>query len=139
MLAANASEADTDTVGSPQVREPDGGFEVLLLEQADDGLRLPAHLNDDRRISTDQQPDPATTRALAKCMVRIPGWTTNNPRDTDQVLDDLNVNYYAAWQKDPILGGQLILLLRPDGTGRMGPFLASYDPITGLEITYDRD
>src|SRR5690625_2510630 len=135
MLAVNSSEADTDTIGAPQVREPDGGFEVLLLEQADDGLQLPAHLEDDRRIPTDQAPDRETTRLLARCMVRIPGWTTDNPRTMDAVLDDLNVNYYPAWQKDPILGGQLILLLGPDGTGRMGPYLVSYDPVTGLEIT----
>lgn len=137
MLMANSGEADTDTVGSPQVREPDGGFEVLLLEQADDGLRLPSHLGDDRRIPTDQRPDPETTRMLAKCMARIPGWTTDQVWKLDAVLDDLNANYYRAWQKDPILGGQLILLLGPDGTGRMGPYLASYDPETGLEITND--
>lgn len=138
MLMLHAGESDTDVLGGQQVRQGDGGFEVILLEDAEDGLRLLSHLKDNRVIPTDRRPDPRTSRRISRCTVRVPGWVTDNPRDMNAVLDDLASVYFPRWQQDPLLGGQLILLLDDDGTGQMGPFLVSYDPETGLEVSYDR-
>jgi CRISPR-associated endonuclease/helicase Cas3 len=138
MLTVDAGEADTDVAGTQQVREGDGGFEVILLESADDGLRLLPHLDDDRAIPTDRRPDSETARLVSRCIVRVPAWVTSSPWQMNAVLDDLTSVYFQPWQRDPLLGGQLILLLDPSGRGRMGPYAVSYDPVIGLEVSYDR-
>lgn len=118
-----------------QVRQDDGGFEVLLLEQADDGLRLPHHLESEapRRIPTDTRPDRRTAKEIARCAVRVPGWV--GERHLTEVIDALNQNYYPAWQKEPLLAGQWILLLNPDGVGTLGSLRVTYHPTTGLEVS----
>lgn len=135
MLSLNAGEADSDTGIARQVRNTDGGVDVILLVQADDGLRLLPQFGDDRAIPTDTRPDRDTAALLARSMVRLPGWVTSNPGWTNLVLDDLTSTYYREWQKDPLLGGQLVLLLTSEGTGSVGPFPVRYDTETGLEVT----
>lgn len=132
----SVGDATDGTQGAAQVREPDGGFEVVLLERAEDGLALPAHLGDARALRTDMPPSPAMSRALAGCLVRVPGWVTTRPSDAAAIFDDLNVNYFPAWQKDPVMGGQVILVLDADGNGHLGRFPVSYDPTLGLEVLY---
>mgnify|MGYP001049354078 CR=1 FL=1 len=134
-LQGQTGEADSETDGARQVRRDDGGFEVILLERADDGLRIPRHRHDDRSIPTDTRPDRPTAHAIAGCIVRMPGWITTYPRDLDAIFADLNANYYRPWQGDPLLAGQLVLVLDERGVGSMGPFTVHYDPTLGLEIT----
>jgi CRISPR-associated endonuclease/helicase Cas3 len=138
MLTVDAGEADREVAGSQQVREGDGGFEVILVERADDGLRLLPHLEDDRVVPTDRPPDWKTAELLYRSVVRVPGWVTNHPSQLNAVLDDLTAEFYRAWQKNPLLGGQLVLHLDAHGRGRMGPFDVSYDPVTGLEVSHAR-
>lgn len=134
LLDANVGEAESTVGMSQQVRQSDGGFEVILLEQADDGLRLLPSFDDGRRIPTDTRPDPSTARLLARSIVRVPGWVTRNPSDTDGILRELAERYYPAWQKDPVIAGQLVLTLDAEGTGSMGPFTVYYDDEIGLEV-----
>jgi CRISPR-associated helicase Cas3 len=134
-LTRSVGQAGDETEGAKQVRAPDGGFEVVLLEQADDGLALLAHLDDPRPIRTDIPLPPDTSRALAGSIVRVPGWVTDYPSDVNAIFDDLNENYFPSWQKDPVMAGQVILVLDSNGRGRMGPFSVSYDPTVGLEVS----
>lgn len=137
LLAVNAGEAETSTGATKQVRNTDGGFEVILLVAADDGLRLLPHFCDGRAVPTDERPSQETSRLLAQSMVRVPAWVTSNQAWTDQVLDDLARNFYRGWQKDPVLAGQLVLLLNEKGAGTMGPFDVTYDAEVGLEVIRD--
>lgn len=130
--------AKTEIDAARQVRQDDGGFEVLLLEQAEDGLRLPHHLETGApmRIPTDCRPDRVAAKEIARCAVRVPGWVSE--RHLTEVIAALNENYYPAWQKEPLLAGQWILLLGPDGTAQLGSLRFSYSPTTGLEVSDGR-
>lgn len=136
ILNANVGEAESDVGASKQVRQDDGGFEVILLVDAEDGLRLLDSFGDTRRIPTDVAPDRDTARLLARSMVRVPGWVTNRPNEVDAIFADLNQRYFPAWQRNSILGGQLVLTVDPEGDGRMGPFAVHYDTEIGLEVSY---
>ncbi|ROR96931.1 CRISPR-associated Cas3 family helicase [Salana multivorans] len=134
LLANETGEAETSTGIAKQVRQADGGFEVVLLVNDQDGLRLLPQFEDDRPLHRDVPPNRETERLLARSMVRVPGWVVGNESWTDQVLNDLSENYFREWQKSPVLGGQLILLLSPELTGRMGPFIVTYDAEVGLGV-----
>lgn len=136
LLSASAGEAETSAGATKAVRKDDGGFEVIVLEEADDGLRLLPHLDDGRRIPTDVRPDFETVRLLALSMVRVPGSVTRREADMDAVLSALAATYFPAWQRDPVLSGQLVLLLDSDGYATAGPFRFSYDPEAGLEVLH---
>ncbi len=135
LLQANAGEAETSDGVTKQVRQADGGFEVIVVRQAEDGLSLLPSFGDERLVPTNTRPDAETARLLARSIVRVPGWVTQCPSDTKQVLDELADRYYPAWQRDPVIAGQLILTLDAEGTGSMGPFTVHYDSETGLEVT----
>ncbi|WP_454294211.1 CRISPR-associated helicase Cas3' [Salana multivorans] len=134
LLASDAGEAETSTGVAKQVRQSDGGFEVIVLMKDVDGLRLLPQLGDDRLVRTDARPDRESERLLARSMVRVPGWVVGNEGWTDLVLGDLSQNYFREWQRSPVLGGQLVLLLNREMTGTMGPFIVSYDTEVGLEV-----
>ncbi len=131
----SVGEASDESSSAAGVREPDGGFDVILVQQFDDGLGLPAHLEDPRRLLTDTALAPEVSRSLASCSVRIPGWVTRNPKETEAIFADFDRTYFAAWQKDPLLGGQLLLPLDTAGRGRFGPFEVNYNACTGLEVS----
>lgn len=134
LVASQSGEAETSAGAAKAVRQDDGGFEVIVLEEDEDGLSLLPHLGDGRVVPTDRVPDWSTVQLIARSMVRVPGWVTSNPRDTDAVLKALSHRYYPEWQRDSILSGQLILLLNATGVGSMGPFTVRYDPEVGLEV-----
>lgn len=135
LLRLNAGEAETDAGAGKQVRAGDGGFEVIVVEGAEDGLRLLPQFQDDRVIPSSDRPDPETARLLARSMVRVPGWVTSNEGWMNSVLDDLAGNWYPGWQKDPLLSGQLVLLLDTHGQGRIGPFDVTYNTEVGMEVS----
>lgn len=134
LLAVTVGEAETTTGVGKQVRQSDGGFEVIVLRSGVDGLRLLPQFEDDRVVPTHARPDREAVRMLARSIVRVPGWVTSTPAWTDAVLDDLAGNFYPAWQKDPVLGGQLVLLLDEASRGTMGPFGVTYDTEVGLGV-----
>lgn len=134
LLAVQVGEAETSPGMTRAVRKDDGGFDVIVLQQAADGWRLLPHLGDDRLVPTDIEPDRDTVALIARSIVRVPGWVTDSPSVTDAVLDDLCRTFVRAWQHNPVLGGQLILLLDEEMSATMGPFHVSYDVEVGLEV-----
>ncbi|WP_454300229.1 CRISPR-associated helicase Cas3' [Salana multivorans] len=134
LLTNESGEAETSAAIAKQVRQADGGFEVVVLVNDEDGLRLLPQFKDDRPVHRDVPPDRDTERLLARSMVRVPGWVVGNESWTDQVLDDLSQNYFREWQRSPVLGGQLVLLLNRELAGRMGPFIVAYDAEVGLGV-----
>lgn len=134
LLARDIGEAETSGGATKGVRKDDGGFEVILLQRIDDGYRLLPHVGDDRFIPVDTAPDAETTRLLARSTVRIPGWVTANPVQTEAVLTNLCENYFKGWQRKSILAGHLVLLLDRDLKGKMGPFPVRYDEEVGMEV-----
>src|SRR5699024_2739315 len=134
-LIRNASqELDTDDGAQQHVRRGDGSFEVIVLVEADDGLALLPQFNDDRVIPTHELPDRETVHLLAQSFARLPGWLTHAPQVRDAVLDELSQDYFQEWQKDPIIGQQLILLLDESGRKQMGDIEVTYDLEIGLEV-----
>lgn len=135
-LSVSVGEAETSTDVARQVRRSDGGFEVVLLRYAVDGLSFLPHLGDTRRIPTDRVPERDVVRLLARSMVRVPAVVTSRPEWTDRVLNDLSRNYFSAWQRDAVLGGQLILLLDESNCGTLGPFQVTYHDEVGLGVQW---
>ncbi|MES6118645.1 hypothetical protein U6M47_12345, partial [Cutibacterium acnes] len=85
---------------------------------------------------TDRVPERDVVRLLARSMVRVPAVVTSRPEWTDRVLNDLSRNYFSAWQRDAVLGGQLILLLDESNCGTLGPFQVTYHDEVGLGVQW---
>ena len=82
-------------------------------------------------IPTDRAPDKTIARAMALSAVRLPP-RLSNPHRIDQVIDELEKCVVPAWQDDPQLRGQLLLLLDEGRATRAGT-VREYSPATGLK------
>lgn len=94
-----------DSVEVILVRElqQDGHFELRTLENAPHAP--------DTIIPTDAEPNWATTRAMMHSTILLPP-SFSRPSSINQVLTELEQNYFPAWQSSRFLAGQLIMPLR---------------------------
>lgn len=135
--AVPAEADDLERTGRSQVRDSEDSLEVMLAVRGDDdlvrvpsgaecgGQAVPLVLGDrDRRVAM----------ALAACTVRLPRSLTH-PGIIEQVIADLEAEpVVAAWQDDPFLAGQLLVIISPDGEGSVLGRRVTYDPIIGLRV-----
>ena len=93
------------------------------------GPRFLPHLPDygDRLVPDDVPPENHMAKALSSCTVRLPGLLCQWHR-VDKVLDQLEADGVAAWQKSSWLKGQLVLFLDENMTA----------VIDGIELRYDK-
>lgn len=131
-------EADDTAAGQAQVRDVDQSLEVLVLERDDDGqLRLLDGIPDvaHRLVDPERAPTPELARAIAGSAVRIGGWAVRGS-GADRLISGLEKNYFPAWQRDPLLSGQLVLVLDPAGVSSVGDWVFRYTTVHGLEMSH---
>lgn len=138
-LAGGIGEADESQRGRAQVRDTDDSIEVLLLVRGEDGsVRLPDDVPgaDSGPLPVDFAPTSALAGVIAGCAVRIGGNWARGPAG-DALLTELEKTCFLGWQRDPMLAGQLVLLLDSAGTARVGGVRFTYNRRRGLEMSTD--
>ncbi|WP_320068179.1 CRISPR-associated helicase Cas3' [Micromonospora sp. RTGN7] len=131
--AANGDER----CGRAHVRDDAAeAVEVLLLVRRGDELRTPPWLDKggDLAVPTDFPPAKEVARTMLRCALPLPRALTANG-GTERIIDELeHRNAFRAWEKDPLLGGELILDLDERGQARLVDHVLTYDRHQGLLI-----
>lgn len=132
-LETNRGNANEEIKGMARVRDIDESIEVILMYRRD-GARFLPHLREfgDRLVPVDTQPEYRMARALSSCTVRLPGLLCQWYR-VERVLDVLEADGVAAWQKSPWLKGQLVLFLDESFTAVLDGVELHYDKRLGLQ------
>ncbi len=129
----SAPRASDDAQGRARVREGEDGIDVLLVEGSTE-LRVLSWIDQvgGEVVPTDVLPDLRLARAVAMSAVALPASFTRGAR-ADAVLTELEQLMIPAWQRSPLLAGQLILPLIKDGVATLAGRRLVYDQTTGLE------
>lgn len=130
--AGNADDGAHEAAGLAKVRDTDESLEVILACRTDAVRFLPHHsVYADRVVPTDSPPENRLARALSACTVRLPPIFCRSYR-ISRVLDELEGEGVAAWQKSPWLKGQLVLFLDASLSATLDGVRLRYDARTGL-------
>ncbi len=135
-LAAGVGDVDADDAGQAQVRDGQASLEVLVVCRDDDGRwLLPPWVSKvgGKILSTELEIEPWQARLVAACSLRLPV-VMCLPGRIEAVLLNLERNFVDAWQRSPLLAGQLVLVLDLDGRAQIGGFDLHYTRDRGLEI-----
>ncbi|MGY3515010.1 CRISPR-associated endonuclease Cas3'' [Micromonospora sp. PTRAS2] len=140
-LDANVGNTDTangdERRGRAHVRDDAAEtLEVLLLVRRGDELRTPSWLAEggDVTVPTDFAPSKAVARAMLRCALPLPRALTANG-GTERIIAELEArNAFPAWEKDPLIGGELILDLDERGQARLADHVLTYDRHSGLRV-----
>ncbi len=133
----DAESGSDEARGRAHVRD-DGPetLDVLVLVRTGSGLCTPAWLERDGGIPvpTDAAPPAWLARTVASCTLSLPAVMTANG-GIDRLISELESrNYVRAWEKDPWLGGELILDLDASGGAELAGFRLRYDQHDGLRV-----
>jgi CRISPR-associated endonuclease/helicase Cas3 len=138
-----AQVGDTESPGGDEARGRahvrDGGgetVEVIVLIRRDGELVIPPWLPDGggEVVPTHTTPPTRVSRRAAMCSLALPRVMTDGSR-LDDVIGELEERHtYPAWEKDPWLGGELILDLDEHGHGELAGFTLHYDRHDGLRV-----
>lgn len=129
---ANPGDAAEDEGGG--VRDGDDGIEVLVVRRTADGLRIMPgdHQGADAVLPFEHAtPDWRQSAALARTTLKLPG-AMCKPWSIDPVIKDLERNGVPAWQENPMLRGQLVLVLDADLRATVAGHYLRYDADLGL-------
>ena len=126
--------------GIQAVRDTQETIEVLLARRADDGLRLPPWIGDDRngiphgaRIPTEYEPNAALARLFSRCSVRLP-LVLCAPEHLEGLIDELEKGcQVGAWQQSRWLEGQLAIPMNLTSQNELEA------RIFGWQLRYSRD
>lgn len=131
-LGDASEEIKAEAKGMARVRDIEESIEVILMYR-DGGPRFLPHLTRyaGRLVPDDMPPENAMAKALSSCTVRLPGRVCQWHR-VDRVLDQLEADGVAAWQKSPWLKGQLVLFLDNNFTAVLDGIQLRYDRQLGL-------
>ncbi|GAA2181674.1 CRISPR-associated helicase/endonuclease Cas3 [Brooklawnia cerclae] len=132
----SASDASDDQTARRAVRDTDDAIEVVLVQRGNDGraMTLPwldRHASEYVDLGPQIAPDLA--RAIARCTLRLPGWVSSG-RLGDQIIEELEDNFFSTWQDSPWLKGVLALVVSPDLTAKVAGQVFRYDRHLGLVI-----
>jgi len=136
----NVDDRVQDAVGFAKVRDTDESLEVILAHRTQE-VRFLSHLQRFRGVvvPVDSPPERGMARALSSCTVRLPSKYCQ-PHRIDKVLQELESQGIAAWQKSPWLRGQLVLFLDESMAATLDGEKLRYDPRTGLrEETHEEN
>ncbi|WP_091632683.1 CRISPR-associated helicase/endonuclease Cas3 [Micromonospora peucetia] len=131
--AANGNERR----GRAHVRD-DGAeaLEVLILIRRGEKLVTPPWLDrgGDVEVPIDFEAPRTVARTMLRCALPLPRAVTVNG-GIDRVIAELEQrNTFPAWEKDRLLGGELILDLDEQGRSRLTDFGLTYDQDSGLRV-----
>ena len=79
-------------------------------------------------------PNSEIALKISRQSLRLPGAfsRTWNVGKVISDLEEINTKYFSAWQKSPMLRGELILLLNDEFTAHIGGMVLQYNKDTGL-------
>ncbi|WP_422647498.1 CRISPR-associated helicase Cas3' [Actinoalloteichus caeruleus] len=133
-LKAGVGDASEDTArGAAQVRDGAASLEVLVVERdAGGGLRtLPWVPGGGKQLPLDSKVPWDQARVVAACSLRLP-LALSTPDVIDEVIDELEDNWFASFQANPLLSGQLVLTLDAERRTRLHDHILTYDRRRGL-------
>jgi CRISPR-associated endonuclease/helicase Cas3 len=129
---------DEPRQGSGQVRDGDESIEVLVVQRdSDNGILTPDWVpGGGVQIPRDSPVDGTTARIVAACALRLPPAMSRMNPIGDGVIRALERNHFTSFDKQPLLDGQLVLVLDADRSADVcdGPaaFRLTYDLRRGL-------
>jgi CRISPR-associated endonuclease/helicase Cas3 len=137
----SAGNVDEDSrQGQGYVRDGGDSIEVVVLQRGRDGVdRIPdwVGVGAGEPLPLRQHPVPYDqARALARCTLRLPFVLSQGPVG-DQVVEELERDWFDGWQHSPFLSGQLALVLDDDCTARLADHHLRYDRRIGLVVDGD--
>ncbi|BCJ58926.1 hypothetical protein Jiend_23480 [Micromonospora endophytica] len=109
---------------------------MLILVRRGDELVTPPWLDEGGGVvvPTDFAPSRKVARTMLRCALPLPRAITANG-GIDRIIAELESrNAFAAWEKDAMLGGELILDLDEQGRSRLTDFALTYDQFSGLRV-----
>ncbi|MDP9427573.1 MAG: CRISPR-associated helicase Cas3' [Actinomycetota bacterium] len=135
-VQAGVGEAEDGPQGEAQVRDGEMTLEVLVAVRTTDGLVVPPWVrpHGGELLSTNLIIEPGQARVLASCALRLPVSLTRDPHLLDAVIAELERDFVGAWQKSPLLAGELVLVLDPDGRRELAGHQLQYTRSFGLEV-----
>lgn len=126
--------------GQGYVRDGGDSIEVVVLQRGADGVdRVPDWVDvcPGEPLPLRAHPVPHDlARALARCTLRLP-FSLTTSKIADQVIAELEQNYFEGWHRTPFLSGQLALVLGDDRTTQLAGHRLTYDHELGLVVHRD--
>lgn len=134
-VQAGVGDVDDGPGGEAQVRDGAMSLEVLVVVRDDDGLVVPPWVTPERvLLDTNLEIRGAQARLVASCSLRLP-LELSAPHVIDATIADLEAQcWVSAWQRSPLLAGQLVLALDRDGRAQVAGRDLHYSRTHGLEV-----
>lgn len=134
-VQAGVGNVDDGPGGEAQVRDGAMTLEVLVVVRDVDGLVVPPWTTEQRTLlDTNLEIGGRQARLVAACALRLPP-ALSAPGVIDATITDLESQcWVAAWQRAPLLAGQLVLALDTDGRARVAGRELHYTREHGLEV-----
>lgn len=127
--------AKGDDASRAAVRDGDMPTEVLVLMQKKDGsIHFLPWQENGMEVDGNTIPNSEIALKISRQSLRLPGAfsRTWNVGKVISDLEEINTKYFSAWQKSPMLRGELILLLNDEFTAHIGGMVLQYNKDTGL-------
>jgi CRISPR-associated endonuclease/helicase Cas3 len=124
---------------SAQVRDSEPSVEVLVLQQAETGVRM---LGGKEVFPQDQTPPSGHAREIARQILRLPGAVCRacfNKKEAIDELEDQSQRRLAAWQDSPWLKGELFLILDENMEASLNGYRLKYDAELGLQYEKEEE
>lgn len=121
------------------VRDGSDSIEVVMVQRGDDGTdRVPDWVpgGGEALPIRDYPVDQDQAKTLARCTMRLP-FALSQPRIADQVVAELEQDYFGGWQRTPLLAGQLALVLDDDRCAVVAGHHLRYEQRLGLVVDGD--
>ncbi|TFV58363.1 CRISPR-associated helicase Cas3' [Geodermatophilus sp. DF01-2] len=134
-VQAGVGDVDDGPGGEAQVRDGAMSLEVLVVVRDADGLLVPPWVTRERvLLDTNLEIRGKQARLVASCALRLPP-QLSAPGVIDATIADLEAQcWVAAWQRSPLLAGQLVLVLDTEGRARVAGRDLHYTREHGLEV-----
>jgi CRISPR-associated endonuclease/helicase Cas3 len=136
-VQAGVGDVDDGPGGEAQVRDGAMSLEVLVVVRDIDGLVVPPWVTPGRRVLLDTNLEirGEQARLVASCALRLPP-ALSAPGVIDATIADLESQcWVAAWQRSPLLAGQLVLVLDQEGRAEVAGRELHYTREHGLEVS----
>ncbi|WP_233573731.1 CRISPR-associated helicase Cas3' [Amycolatopsis panacis] len=137
-VRAGVGDTDDDPRGVAQVRDGAESLEVLVVQSdGAGGLSTPDWIERGagQPLPVDLPIEAAQAKVVAACALRLPIGMSHPGVDLD-VITALEANHFPGFEASPLLRGQLVLVLDPDGSAIVkhgkADFRVVYSPSEGL-------
>ncbi len=122
--------------GQGYVRDGGEAVEVVVVQRGADGVdRVPRWVDGgggELPLRSAAVPYPQA-RLLARCTLRLPLALVHGGI-VDQVIDELEQDWFEGWKQSPFLSGQLALVLDDERRRELAGHELTYDPNNGLVV-----